>query len=308
MNGSVEIGIIGGMFSRFRVFHFVLLFGLGLVGCASFFGTPVTPTSLPPTFTPVPPTPTPPPLAATVNGEWITQAEFEAEIERYRAAQQAQGQEVSFEDASVVVLDDLVAQVLLAQAARQEGFEITESDLNSRLEALVSQVGGAEALSKWQSDHGYTDESFRSALKRAAEAAWMRDKIIAAVPTSAEQVHVRQILTYNEEAARKVAEQLAGGAAFDDLAALYDPVTSGELGWFPRGYLLEPTLEEAAFALQAGQYSEVIASEVGFHILYVVERDPQHPLSPDTYLMMQERALQAWLEQERAKAVIVLSP
>ncbi len=296
------------MSSRFRIALFILLVSVGLSACASFWGARATPTPLPPTFTPIPPTPTPPPLAATVNGEWITQAEFEAEVERYRAAQQAQGQEASPEAASAAVLDDLVAQVLLAQAARQEGFEITEADLNSRLEALASQAGGVEALSKWQSSHGYTEESFRSALKRAAEAAWMRDKIIAAVPTIAEQVHVRQILTYNEETARKAAEQLAGGASFVELAALYDPVTSGDLGWFPRGYLLEPKLEEVAFALPVGQYSEVIASEVGFHILYVVERDAQRPLSPDAYLLFQQRALQAWLEQERAKAIIVLSP
>ncbi len=295
------------MFSRFRIAHFILLMGVGLSACASFWGRPTTPTPLP-TFTPIPPTPTPPPLAATVNGEWITQAEFEAEVERYRAAQQAQGQEASLEAASAAVLDDMVAQVLLAQAAREGGFEITEADLNSRLEALASQAGGAGALSKWQSSHGYTEESFRSALKRAAEAAWMRDKIIAAVPTTAEQVHVRQILTYNEDTARKAAEQLAGGASFAELAALYDPITGGDLGWFPRGYLLDPKLEEVAFVLQVGQYSEVIASEVGFHILYVVERDAQRPLSPDAYSLFQQRALQAWLEQERAKAVIVLSP
>ncbi len=296
------------MFSRLRIFRLILLGSLGLSACASFWGTLATPTPLLPTFTPLPPTPTPPPLAATVNGEWITKAEFEAEVERYRAARLSLGEETPADQAAAAVLDDLVSQVLLAQAARQEGFEITEADLNSRLEALASQAGGAEALSKWQSAHGYTDDSFRSALKRAAEAAWMRDKIIAAVPTTSEQVHVRQILTYNEETARKVAEQLTGGSSFEELAALYDPVTHGELGWFPRGYLLEPQLEEAAFALQAGQFSEVIASQVGFHILYVVEREAQRPLSPDAYLMMQERALQAWLDQERARAVIVLSP
>lgn len=296
------------MSSRLRIFRLILLGSLGLSACVSFLGAPATPTLLPPTSTPVPPTPTPPPLAAIVNGEWITKAEFEAEVERYRAARLSLGEETPADQAAAAVLDDLVAQVLLAQASRREGFEITEADLNSRLEALASQAGGAEALSKWQSAHGYTDESFRSALKRAAEAAWMRDKIIAAVPTTAEQVHVRQILTYNEETARKVAEQLAGGASFEALAALYDPVTRGELGWFPRGYLLEPQLEEAAFTLQAGQFSEVIASQVGFHILYVVEREAQRPLSPEAYLMMQERALQAWLDQERARAVIVLSP
>jgi len=292
--------------SRF-ILGFILGLILGLSACASLFQAPATPTLAAPTSTPIPPTPTPPPLAATVNDEWITEAEFQAEIERHNAALQSLGQEVSLEKATVTVLDDLVAQVLLAQAARNDGFEISESDLDAKIEALALQTG-AEALSKWQSEHGYSDESFRSTLKRAAEAAWMRDKIIAAVPENAEQVHARQILLYNEDTALKVADQLAGGADFVELAALYDPTTSGDLGWFPRGYLLEPKLEEAAFALQTGEYSQVIASEVGFHIIFVVERDPQRLLSPDAYLVMQQQALQTWVEETRAQASIVLAP
>ena len=112
----------------------------------------------------------------------------------------------------------------------------------------------------------------------------------------------------NEDAARQVAEQLDAGARFADLAVLYDPNTGGELGWFPRGYLLEPELEEAAFSLEPGQFSDVIQTEVGYHILLVVERDPQHQLSPDAYLVMQENALQSWLAQKRAESDIVLAP
>ena len=67
---------------------------------------------------------------------------------------------------------------------------------------------------------GMTMPPFKVALKRSAEAAWMRDKIIADVPTSVEQIHVRQILTYNEGDARAALEQLNGGADFDELAAL----------------------------------------------------------------------------------------
>jgi peptidyl-prolyl cis-trans isomerase C len=182
------------------------------------------------------------------------------------------------------------------------------SDCQRRMDALASDVGGADALAAWQSAHGYTSDSFQSALKRAAEAAWMRDKIITAVPGTADQVHARQILLYNEDTARKVADQLDAGANFDDLAVLYDPNTGGELGWFPRGYLLEPDLEEAAFSLEPGQHSGVIASEVGYHILLVVERDAQHPLSPDAYLVMQEKALGDWLAQKRTESEIVLAP
>jgi peptidyl-prolyl cis-trans isomerase C len=298
------------MFPPFRhiLFRWALILTLGLSACAPLSGPTATQTPALPTKTPVPPTPTPPPLAAVVNGEWITEAEFQAELDRFQAAGQVLENRVDSGDAAQVVLDDLVSQVLLAQAAREDGFEITDADLGSRLEALASEIGGKDALAAWQSEHGYTDESFRSTLKRAAEAAWMRDKIITAVPGTAEQVHARQILLYNEDAARQVAEQLDTGARFADLAVLYDPNTGGELGWFPRGYLLEPELEEAAFRLEPGQYSDVIETEVGYHILLVLEHDPQHQLSPDAYLVMQEKALQDWLAQKRAESDIVLAP
>jgi len=293
---------------RHILFRGALLLTLGLSACGSLAGPTATATPSIPTQTPIPPTPTPPPLAAIVNDEWITETEFLAEVDRYMAAQKALGNEVSSDDAAQVVLEDMIAQVLLAQAARADGFEITEADLGSRIDALAAEVGGTDALETWMSEHGYTDESFRSALKQATEAAWMRDKIIAEVPGTAEQVHARQILLYNEDAAQKVASQLDAGANFEDLAALYDPNTGGELGWFPRGYLLEPELEEAAFSLEPGQYSAVITTEVGYHILFVVERDPQHPLSPDAYLVMQENALDDWLTQKRAESEIVLAP
>ena len=293
---------------RHILFGLTLIITMSLAACASFVGMSATATPTLPTQTPVPPTPPPPPLAAIVNGEWITEEEFQAEVDRYRVVQEALGNDVSADEASQVVLDDLIAQVLLAQAARTAGFEITEAELESKVDALTSEVGGTDALATWQSEHGYTDEAFRSALKRAAEAAWMRDKIITAVPGTAEQVHAQQILLYNEDAARTVADQLSAGTSFADLAALYDPNTSGDLGWFPRGYLLEPELEEAAFSLEPGQYSDVIATEVGYHILLVVERDSQHPLSPDAYLVMQERALGDWLSQERTESEIVTSP
>lgn len=298
------------MFPRCRhiLFQLTLILSLSLSACASISGTPAAPTPAVPSATPRPPTPTPPPLAAIVNDEWITEDEFLAEVERYRAAQKSLGNDFPVEGAAQIVLDDLIAQNLLAQAARAEGFEITEAGLRSRIEALAFDVGGADALAAWQSEHGYTDESFQSGLKRAAEAAWMRDKIIAAVPETAEQVHAQQILLYNEDTARKVADQLSAGAKFTDLAALYKPNTAGELGWFPRDYLLEPKLEEAAFSMEPGQYSDVIATEVGFHFLLVVERDPQRQLSPDAYLGMQEKALGDWLAQKRTESDIVLAP
>ena len=296
------------MFFKSRSFltQLILVLTFGLSACASFLN-PGTPTPQLPTSTPVPPTATPPPSVAIVNGEYITLAEFQAELTRYKSAQTALGITVSDEEANKVVLEDMIAQFLLAQAARGANFNLTEADLKSRMDALATQIGGAEALTAWQSTHGYDNASFQIALKRSAEAAWMRDKIIADVPTVVEQVHVRQILTYNEEDARATLEELKAGADFDEKAALYDPITLGELGWMPRGYLLDARADDAVFALQVGTYSDVIATDAGFHIFKALERG-DHPLTPDALLTMQELALKNWVAEQRAKSEIILVP
>ena len=295
------------MFSqRTFIWIFLILTALGLSACASLL--PPKPTLTPTiTFTPEPPTATPEPLALTVNGEGVSLLEFDAEVADYTKAQEALGKTVSSAEATEAVLHDLTAQVLLAQAARADGFTLDDAGLQARIDSLVAQIGGAENLSKWQSEHGYSDQTFRSALKRGTEAAWMRDKIIAEVPSTAEQVHVQQILLYNQDTAERFLSQLNDGTDFDELALDADPLTRGDLGWIPRGYLLDKKIEDSAFLLPVGEHSEVITTDVGFHIIKVLAHE-NHPLSPDAYLALQELALKNWIEQQRNQATIVLAP
>jgi peptidyl-prolyl cis-trans isomerase C len=129
------------------------------------------------------------------------------------------------------------------------------------------------------------------------------------VPKEAEQIHARQILLYNADQANEVMAELEAGNDFGNLALKYDPLTGGDLDWFPRGYLPAENLEAAAFSLEPGQYTPVIETPAGFHILQVLERDPNRPLTPDALRALQIKALQEWLEMERAESEIqVLLP
>ncbi len=287
-----------------------LLLAAALSACGNLPLLPhATPTPTQPTSTPAPPTATSEPMAATVNGEGITVREFRAQVAAYQNAQTSLGKTVSEQDASKVVIEDLIAQVLLSQGARSAGFQLSDTDLQAKLDALQEQAGGAPQLAKWEQENGYASpDEFRVALQRSLEAAWMRDKIVSAVPKTAEQVHVQQILLYNEGDANSVLEQLKAGADFGALAEQYDPNTRGDLGWFPKGYLLEPKIEEAAFALQVGQFSDVIQTAEGYSIIKVLERDPNHPLAPDAYLALQQQALKEWVAKQRASASVVLAP
>jgi len=247
-------------------------------------------------------------MALTVNGEGIPVAEFNAEVQRYFAAQAALNKPVDETIAAGVVTDDFVAQLLLSQSARTNGFVLEEAALQTRIDSLAAQIGGADALQAWQQTHGYSDQAFRSALKRSGEAAWMRDRIISNVASTAEQVHVQQILLYNQDTAQDFLLQLNGGADFDELALRADPLTRGYLGWVPRGYLLNAQIEEIVFSLDVGQYSDVIVTDVGFHIVKVLARDPARPLSPDSLLTLQELTLNSWVEEQKKLADVVLAP
>jgi peptidyl-prolyl cis-trans isomerase C len=268
-----------------------------LAGC----GPKVTPS---PNQPPATATPVEAPMALRVNGEGITMTEYQAELTRLQNAQADLGMTSTPAEQRDRVLENLTDQLLLAQAAAQGGFTVADATLQARIDALAAEMGGADKLQTWETANGYTDESFRIALKRSIAVAWQRDQIINSVPTTADQVHARQILFQEQGNADNYYQQLETGADFATLAYQVDQNTGGDLGWFPQGYLTQPDVEAAAFALQPGQYSSVIHTELGYHIIYVIERDANHTLSVDARRVLQEKKLDEWLTASKAVSTI----
>lgn len=254
-------------------------------------------------------TATPEPMALIVNGEGVPLAEYDAQWKQLQAADAELSKTRTPEEQRQMVLDELVNQTLLAQAAVEGGFQLDDVGLQERIDALAVDLGGQAALDGWMAANGYSQASFRSAMRRAAASAWQRDALINAVPGRGEQVRAQQILVRQLDTAEGVIRQLGAGADFATLAAKYDPITGGILGWFPRGYLTQSAVEEAAFALQPGEYSPVVETDFGYHIIYVLERENDRILSVDARLTLQHLALDSWLEARRsASAVEILLP
>jgi parvulin-like peptidyl-prolyl isomerase len=303
------------MFARFLRFTTSLIlflsYSLFTAGCRPSSppqtGTPAA-TGASPTFTTPELTPTASPTllptkvlsAARVNGIDISLAVYNSELEMYAAER---GTELAAEDEKHV-LDDLLDRALLASTATENGFVVDTAMLEERIGYLSEQLGGQQALAGWISTYGFDDQTFQETLRLSIASAWMRDKIVNEVPRTAEQVHIRQVLLYDAPTASEVYQQLQSGNSFRNLALQYDPATGGDLGWFPRGYLPHPEVEEAAFNLQPEQYSEIIETPAGFHIIQLLEKEPQRLLSPSALLALQNLALHAWLEQNRAQSQI----
>ena len=137
------------MFHHSKKFIWILLTlpALGLSACASVSTPPPASFTPEPTFTPAPPTPTSEPMALTGYGEGVTLVEFDAEVQRYITAQTALGKPVDEGTAASTVTEDFIAQLLLSQAARTNGFMLDDAALQARIDSLAAQIGGVEALS-----------------------------------------------------------------------------------------------------------------------------------------------------------------
>jgi parvulin-like peptidyl-prolyl isomerase len=279
----------------------LLLLAFFLAACGSPATTATPAAELP---TPVQETPTTPPPVAIVNGEEIPSDIYEIYLAQYRAAQADSGTLLASEGVEQIVLDDLVDQLLLAQGARAAGFVLDEATIDQRLSTVVEQAGGQQAFDGWLATQGYSAIQFRRDLSREIEAGWMRTQITDGVPMSAEQVEAQQILLTDSFQAERLLGQLQGGIPFEQVVANNDPQGLGYLGWFPRGYLLEPEVEEAAFALQPGEFSQVIETDLGFHLIEVLNRDPDRALSPQARLALQMKVLEEWLATQRDQSTI----
>jgi peptidyl-prolyl cis-trans isomerase C len=247
------------------------------------------------------------PMIATINDEGIWLSDFEDEVQRYIAAATNLEKEVEENQAREIVLETMTDTLLLAQGARATGFILDQESYLRKFENLVKESGGENQFQQWSLDHHYSPESFERLYKLQIEAAWMRDYLIRQVPTREEQIRARQILVSSKTLADDIYNLLQNGADFDYYAWGYDQLAGGELGWFPRGYLVLPQIEEAVFNLQPGEYSQVIESTYGYHIVQVMEHELDRELTQDALLQKQRFSLIAWLADQKTNSSIILS-
>ncbi len=270
-----------------------------------------------PTAALVSPTPEEP-LAALVNGEPITLADYQKELARYEQAQTQLG--LSPDDQSAgyasIVLDALIETKVIAQAAEDFGISMTPESVEARLVELQELAGGNENFTAWLQANQLTPDEFRIALATEMLTEQTVAAVTADVPTAVEQVQARYIQVDDEALAQSLLEQIRNGADFAILAQQYslDRITGdngGDLGYFAQGSLLVPEVEAAAFALQPGQYSEVIVASradglgTTYYLVQVLERDPQRTLTADLLFVRLQERFEQWLEEQKAQAEII---
>jgi len=203
-------------------------------------------------------------VVATVNGSPIT----EHDLEMAQGDLGPQFAQLPDEQKRAAALSAAIEIRLLASKADEEGLDDNDA-FRDRMEFLRQRaLHSAFVESKIAGQ--VTDEAVRARY----------DKEVAATPP-ANEIRARHILVATKEEAEAIIAQLEAGGDFEAIAKEKSTdgaaAQGGDLGYFGPGQMVPP-FEEAAFALDVGQFSkEPVQTQFGFHVIKVEDKRTQQP-------------------------------
>lgn len=249
-------------------------------------------------------------IAVTVNGSAITEADIDAKIEpqikkmssmmapnyleQYRKRMRKQA------------LEGMIIEKLMDEKIKQAGITVTDKDADDKLKEIAARQGTTvEKIKSMMKAQGQDFDKIKEQIKKGlqyerfmdtqwngkidvneAEAKQYYEQNKKQFETP-EQVKASHILIKvapgasdeDKAKAKAKAEQLLKKAkAGDDFAKLAkensegpSSTKGGDLGFFKKGQMVKP-FDDAAFALQPGQLSDIVQTQFGYHIIKVTGR------------------------------------
>jgi parvulin-like peptidyl-prolyl isomerase len=269
-------------------------------------------------------------VVARVNGESVTQSD----VDDVRAESRLAGEETAADAA----LDEAIGRELVRQEAARLGLAVTAAAIDARVAEVAERAGGEEALAQALREAEMSAEQLRRGAEYGLLRGEVRDTRFADVSTTDAAVrrfyrrnveelftepaaaHLGMIVVRTERLGDKVADELADGAAFADLARMYtrDPESKesgGDLGWIALASLPE-VLGAVVEGMAEGEVAGPVQGPGGWYVLELRGRRPasvtpfaevEDDLRQELDLRRRTRALDRWIEAERARAEVVVT-
>jgi peptidyl-prolyl cis-trans isomerase SurA len=290
-------------------------------------------------------------IAALVNGDVITLSEVEQAggllLDQVRQTSTYAEREEKLKKARLDVLGHLIESKLLEEEMKKRKIEVPERDVDSAINDVMKSSGlGENDLKKYLAREGMTYSAYRQKVREELGKMRLVNREIKSKIVIEEEA-LRRYYRENQEKftdpleakfqqiffplaadasaaeaagvqaeARSVLEKARNGEDFGELAKKYsrgpEAAEGGLLGWFKPKELL-PELDAVGFRLKTGEFSELIRTSAGFHILRVLERkggeprpfaEVQNKIREELSADEAEKKFQDWLKDLRSKAYV----
>lgn len=195
------------------------------------------------------------------------------------------------------LLNTTINEVLLLQNAKELGIDMNDAELDSYIDYTLKQEGfSREDFEKEAQAKGLDLEEMKELFRRKGIIdKLIKEKIVTDFTLgesdlqnfydenpeqfkTPETLRAAHILVKTKEEADDVIKRIEEGEDFSALAInlSVDKVSGargGDLGFFSRGMMVKE-FEDAAFNLEVDELSAPVESQFGWHIIYLMEKNP----------------------------------
>jgi peptidyl-prolyl cis-trans isomerase C len=283
---------------------------------------------------------------ATVNGEAILPDEVEAILNMAPPTTtpltEAQKKAARRDILEMLINEKVMKQFFDRELKGKAAFKPDSPEVNKQIADLVAGLTKkGSSLEKFLKESGQTEAQLRaSVIKQLQWETYVADHltmdtmkryyeaykpyfdkvlvqashILIKLPTNAKDID-RQVARNKLRGLRQ--DILAGKMTFAEAAKKYSEDTAtqaegGNLGSFPRKFVVLESFAQAAFALKKGEISDPVETDFGMHLIQVTDRSAGEPTTFETAKEQVQRACRVEmantiLERERNAAKVVIS-
>lgn len=239
-------------------------------------------------------------VLATVNGKAITQKQYDESLAAYKKMVETKYGEGSWDNVMAdgktigdyytggAIMENMIFELLLIDAAEKDGFAMTDEELKTELDVYKGYFKTDEEYQTFLKTNEMTEEYLSEAIKKEYIINhYLEKNIEGLVPTdeelqklfeetkAGEKVRASHILVNTEDEAKAAIERLNKGEAFETVAkeVSIDPskANGGDLDFFAYGDMVKE-FSEAAFSMEIGDVSDAVKSQFGYHIIKVTDK------------------------------------
>jgi foldase protein PrsA len=239
-------------------------------------------------------------VLAVVNGKTIMQKDFDETLASYKKMVETQYGEGAWDTPMAngktfgdyykdeAIMENMVLELLLIDAAEKDGFSMSDEELKKELDVYKGYFNTDEEYKTFLETNEMTEEYLTEAIKKEYIInQYLQKNIEGAVPTDEElkkvyedikmgqQVRASHILVNTEDEAKSVIDRLNKGENFEDVAKEVSIDGSkdngGDLDFFSYGSMVKE-FSEAAFSMNVGDVSDPVKSQFGYHIIKVTDK------------------------------------